>query len=96
MTKELTEASEAYAKSNTQFDDEFSCDVRAFIAGALWSEKHSPRVLALVEALEKLTTKMNPVTAAHRHGSPIDENDLDEMSNAQIDAEAVLAAWRGE
>lgn len=41
-------------------------------------------------ALDRLTMKMNPVTAAHRHGNAISEDALDQMSNAQIDAEEIL------
>jgi hypothetical protein len=31
-------AADTYARKNTIFDDEYSCDVRAFLAGVAWAE----------------------------------------------------------
>ena len=37
--------------------------------------------------LEKLLMKINPVTCAHRHGTPICKRKLDDLCNLQIDIE---------
>lgn len=58
-----------------------------FQAGALWAEKHSPRVLALVEALESLlnfTDALCEDVRVSKHYKSSDE------------ARAILAAWREE
>ena len=43
-----------------------------------------------MNAIKRLLIVMNKVTACHRHGLPISKEALDEMCNAQIDAEKEL------
>lgn len=47
-------------------------------------------------ALDKLTMRMNPATAAWRHRQFIDPSHMDKLCNAQIEAEQALAELRGE
>lgn len=47
----------------------------------------------LVGALDKLTVRMNPATAAWRHRQYVDPGLMDKLCNAQIDAEKALAEW---
>lgn len=39
----VKEAADEYAKYNTIFEDEYSNDVRAFIAGAKWASKRKAK-----------------------------------------------------
>ena len=41
----------------------------------------------MIKELKHLLNKINKVTSCHRHGRPIPEKYLDELSNAQIEYE---------
>jgi len=45
-----------------------------------------------LEALTKLTVKMNKVTARWRHQKSTRKDEMDDLCNAQLDAEAALAS----
>ncbi len=45
---------------------------------------------ALREALEKVTVRMNKVTARWRHTKRVDKTEMDNLCNIQLDADAAL------
>lgn len=45
------------------------------------------------QLIQSLLNKVNRVTAAHRHGIPVREEDLTTLSNRQIDVERELEKW---
>lgn len=77
----------AYEKNGEELQDK----VGEFVAEAINNHnKYKHRIEELENALHKATVIMNPVTACHRHGSPIPNKKLNELSDYQIEMEKIL------
>jgi hypothetical protein len=83
------------AEKLEELGSEFECDEDTFYAArrikAILSTAREEGG-ALREALETLVMKMNKVTAWWRHTHKVVWNEMDNLCNAQLDAEDALAA----